>query len=71
LPEIFKVSQVETQKVETLPAGTNADTDIGVSVEKADGAKCERCWNYSGTVGKDAVHPALCGKCRDIVIRFA
>ena len=67
LAEIFKVSQVETIKADTLPACTNAETGIGVRVEKADGAKCERCWNYSGTVGKDTAHPALCEKCRGVV----
>ena len=71
LAEIFKVSQVETAKSETMPDGADAGTGIGVRVEKADGAKCERCWNYSGTVGKDAAHPALCGKCRDVVNRSA
>ena len=26
---------------------------IDISIERADGEKCERCWNYSVEVGKD------------------
>lgn len=36
-----------------------------VSVEKAEGAKCVRCWNYSRAVGSDGDHPGLCPKCID------
>ncbi len=25
--------------------------------------KCERCWHYVGSVGSDAEHPSLCGRC--------
>ena len=34
-----------------------------VGVSRAKGAKCERCWNYSETVGKRADHPTLCARC--------
>lgn len=40
---------------------------ISVSVEKADGLKCARCWNYSEVVGTNAEHPALCGKCLEAI----
>ncbi len=40
---------------------------LRVSIEKADGEKCVRCWNYSTAVGKAPEHPALCGKCLDAV----
>jgi isoleucyl-tRNA synthetase len=36
-------------------------------VEKAGGAKCERCWNWSDSVGKSAGHPAFCARCSDVV----
>ncbi|MFA5155883.1 MAG: isoleucine--tRNA ligase [Candidatus Omnitrophota bacterium] len=54
LPEIFKVSQVEVEKREG-PAG--------IEVSKADGIKCERCWNYSHSVGADKDHPLICDRC--------
>ncbi|MFA7001275.1 MAG: isoleucine--tRNA ligase [Candidatus Omnitrophota bacterium] len=40
---------------------------IFVSVEKAEGEKCVRCWSYSRTVGSGTAHPALCGKCVEAV----
>ena len=34
-----------------------------VGVSRAKGVKCERCWNYSETVGECADHPTLCTRC--------
>ena len=34
-----------------------------VGVSRAKGEKCDRCWNYSGTVGANAEHPTLCARC--------
>lgn len=36
---------------------------FGVTVEKADGEKCERCWNYSVRVGESAKYPTVCERC--------
>ncbi|MBP8985164.1 MAG: isoleucine--tRNA ligase [Syntrophobacterales bacterium] len=36
---------------------------LKVGVSKASGAKCQRCWMYSETVGKDAVHTTICDRC--------
>ena len=30
---------------------------------RADGAKCERCWNYSTHVGESADYPTVCERC--------
>lgn len=66
LPTIFIVSQVEIDK--TIRDDLDCDVDgLGISIEKADGEKCERCWVYSDTVGKDANHPTLCARCASIV----
>jgi isoleucyl-tRNA synthetase len=56
LCEIFKVSQVEIVKDNSYP-------DIAVEVSKAEGVKCERCWNYSHSVGIDKNHPLICDRC--------
>jgi len=34
-----------------------------VGVEKARGEKCERCWVYSESLGKDKNHPKACERC--------
>lgn len=39
------------------------DGDLVVTVEKAEGEKCERCWTISKTVGLNSAHPTICDKC--------
>ncbi|MBF2016842.1 MAG: isoleucine--tRNA ligase [Rivularia sp. T60_A2020_040] len=34
-----------------------------IGVVKADGEKCDRCWNYSTHVGESKEHPLLCERC--------
>lgn len=59
LPALFIVSAVKLD-----PSGGE---ELGIRVEKAPGAKCERCWNYSLHVGKSAEFPAFCARCEDVV----
>lgn len=54
LPSLFIVSQVE------LSEGADRLT---IDVAHADGAKCERCWNWSVTVGTDRRFPTLDQRC--------
>lgn len=37
--------------------------ELQIKVEHAEGEKCERCWIYSNTVGKDSTHKTLCARC--------
>ncbi|MBP3337651.1 MAG: isoleucine--tRNA ligase [Clostridia bacterium] len=41
------------------------ETGIKTMVCQAPGEKCERCWMYSETVGKDSAHPTLCARCAE------
>jgi isoleucyl-tRNA synthetase len=50
---IFIVSQVEVHE----------EDKSGVEIQKADGAKCERCWNYSIHVGESEKYPTVCERC--------
>jgi len=56
---VFIVSGVELKK----SAETNGTGGIHVTVEKAPGQKCDRCWNYSTHVGEDANYPTVCERC--------
>jgi len=70
LAEIFKVSEVTVRLSETLgsaPAVDANNPDVAIIVDKADGKKCERCWNYSSTVGTHSRHAQLCGKCVEAI----
>jgi isoleucyl-tRNA synthetase len=53
---IFIVSQVEVHE-------GDGNADILVRIEKADGTKCERCWNYSTRVGEFEKYPTVCERC--------
>lgn len=66
LSTIFIVSQVKLHTgLTNAPADAlrAADLPLAVMVLPARGAKCERCWMYSETVGTDAKHPTLCQRC--------
>ncbi|KAJ7544291.1 hypothetical protein O6H91_09G072800 [Diphasiastrum complanatum] len=41
--------------------------DLWVGITRADGGKCERCWNYSSAVGSFQDHPSLCKRCHSVV----
>jgi isoleucyl-tRNA synthetase len=38
---------------------------MSVEIQKADGTKCERCWNYSTRVGEFTNYPTVCERCID------
>jgi isoleucyl-tRNA synthetase len=61
LPYVFIVSQVEL--ADGAAAGADLQLPVGIVIERADGKKCERCWNYSSTVGTDSGHPTICRRC--------
>jgi isoleucyl-tRNA synthetase len=70
LPALFIVSQVTLISVPSVPKEGHllADTSgFAVDVSKADGLKCERCWNYRAAVGSFSDHPTLCDRCVEAV----
>jgi isoleucyl-tRNA synthetase len=64
LPALFIVSQSEVAngnlKNTLEPSGLDS---LRIRIERASGAKCERCWNYSTHVGESAEYPTLCERC--------
>jgi isoleucyl-tRNA synthetase len=69
LPAIFIVSQVALEEASVGAAGAESRAGaepagaLQVVVGHADGLKCERCWNYSESVGGDARYPTLDARC--------
>ena len=57
---IFIVSQVEVHEGEKP----------GVEIRKADGTKCERCWNYSVRVGEFSKYPTVCERCAEALTKI-
>jgi isoleucyl-tRNA synthetase len=60
--ELLNVSQVQFTE--------EPGAAVTVSVAKADGQKCERCWHWETDIGKNTEHPTLCGRCVEAVKQF-
>jgi isoleucyl-tRNA synthetase len=61
LPMLFIVSDVELRP----SAGDGAGAAIGITIERATGVKCERCWRYVPSVSTAADSAGLCDRCVD------
>jgi isoleucyl-tRNA synthetase len=55
LRELLNVSQVQIK-----PA---SEPVLAISVGKAEGEKCERCWHWETDVGSHPDHPTICARC--------
>ncbi|MDD5422151.1 MAG: isoleucine--tRNA ligase [Candidatus Omnitrophica bacterium] len=64
---LFIVSEIELADAPDGKSDTDPDVGISIKVMKAEGEKCQRCWNYSKLVGRDLNHPALCERCVEAV----
>jgi len=53
--------------VHLVQASGNGTGGVHVEVKKADGLKCERCWNYSIHVGEDKAYPTVCERCSAVL----
>jgi isoleucyl-tRNA synthetase len=60
LPTLLIVSRVDL-------ADPVADGPVGVTVRRAPGRKCARCWVWSEPVGASPEHPELCERCVPVV----
>ena len=64
LPTVFIVSAVSVSNDDSGEYKCESfDGKLSLTVEKAEGEKCERCWMYSPLVGSVAAHPTLCPRC--------
>ncbi len=59
---LFIVSAVKLSQ-----AAGNGTGGVHVEVKKAEGLKCERCWNYSTHVGEDKKYPTVCERCSAVL----
>ena len=53
--------------VKLTQAAGNGTGSVHAEVKKADGLKCERCWNYSTHVGEDKEYPTVCERCSAVL----
>lgn len=66
LRSILIVSGVSVQEEKPQQGGPDTKS-VRVSVKRAEGKKCERCWIYDTTVGKDNDHPTICKRCATVL----
>jgi len=57
LPMLFIVSEVELRSAD--------EPTLTVSIEKAAGVKCDRCWRYVPRVSNGPDRPGICERCED------
>ncbi|HMD33388.1 MAG TPA: isoleucine--tRNA ligase [Vicinamibacterales bacterium] len=57
LPMLFIVSDVEVKK--------SGGDGLQVTIERAGGVKCERCWRYVPSVSTDPARAGICARCQD------
>ena len=62
--DLFIVSQV---KFVNDSLAESEIEGISISVEKASGEKCERCWKYDEEVGHDHNHSDVCPRCASVL----
>jgi len=59
---LFIVSAVVLERT-----AANGSGPVGIQVSKAEGKKCDRCWNFSTHVGEDPKHPTVCERCSAVL----
>jgi len=60
LKSIFIVSSVTLHRTED-------DKEVRVEAQRAEGQKCDRCWNFDVSVGHHSKHPTLCQRCTEAI----
>ena len=74
LPTLFITSQVDVETTPTVPDEEPASgamyTDgdgnaVRISVSRARGVKCDRCWRYVASVTSAAGREGVCPRCED------
>jgi isoleucyl-tRNA synthetase len=64
LPMLFIVSEVELRKAPD-DVEAHAEARPRVSIERASGVKCDRCWRYVPAVSTAPASAGLCDRCQD------
>ncbi len=63
LPGLFIVSQVDFFSAGAPDYKSELVPSLEICIHKADGKKCDRCWNYSTHVGENSRYPTICERC--------
>jgi isoleucyl-tRNA synthetase len=64
LPMLFIVSEVELRKAPD-DVEAHGEARPRVTIERASGVKCDRCWRYVPAVSTEPAWAGLCDRCQD------
>ncbi len=67
LPGLFIVSQVELISAGKGDFTSDVVPTLEVTVQRADGKKCDRCWNFSTHVGENPRYSTICERCSEAI----
>ena len=73
LAMIFIVSEARLADLQSAPSdsdlfqGEIKETKVLVLVERSDGEKCQRCWNWRTDVEAGAAGENICGRCKEVL----
>ncbi|NOY86247.1 MAG: isoleucine--tRNA ligase [Deltaproteobacteria bacterium] len=70
LPDLFIVSSAAIESHGELPEDAfthEGFPGFGVTVGKAEGGKCERCWKFAPEVGADGKDSGICARCQSVI----
>ena len=70
LADLCIVSEMDVVAGEGEGLASEELPGLTISVVRAAGEKCLRCWKVLPTVGSDAQHPELCPRCAAVVKNF-
>jgi isoleucyl-tRNA synthetase len=65
LPALFIVSQVDFLSGGAGDYRSDVIPSLEIAIRKADGKKCDRCWNYSIHVGENPRYATVCERCSE------
>jgi isoleucyl-tRNA synthetase len=82
--ELVNVSQIKIEakfpivdadtELQKMPKGGSGTMNVvltgSITISRADGQKCERCWHCETDIGRNAEHPTICGRCVEAVEQF-
>ncbi len=67
LPMLFIVSEVELRPAPT-DVEAHAEAAPKITIERAGGVKCERCWRYVPRVSVEPEWAGLCDRCQGALV---
>jgi isoleucyl-tRNA synthetase len=64
LPMLFIVSEVELRPA-SAEVEAHGEAEARITIERAGGVKCDRCWRYVRSVSSEPEWAGLCERCHD------